>query len=331
MTDQSVIGETDGVAVIGAGSIGSAWATVFATAGLRVRLHDTAPERLEAALGVVADRLDKLYARSLLAEPPRSIIGRIVTTRHLSDALNCAPYIQECVPESLELKQALFVELDRLAQPEAILASSSSFLPISRVASDLAGRHRALIAHPGNPPYLLRVVEVVPASFTAADVVERTCLLMARCGLAPVRLRKEIEGFVFNRLQGALLREAYCLVRDGIASAGDIDLLVREGLGLRWSLTGPFETVDLNTRGGIAAHAERMGPAYLRMGRERGQNDPWTEELVASVEAERRRQLPLEDWEARVQWRDEMLMALIAWRRQAGIGRPGGADQSDVE
>jgi 3-hydroxyacyl-CoA dehydrogenase len=130
-----------------------------------------------------------------------------------------------------------------------------------------------------------------------------------------VSLRREIDGFVFNRLQGALLREAYCLVRDGVASTADIDRLVRDGLGLRWSVIGPFETVDLNTRGGIAAHALRMGPAYLRMGQERGQNDPWTDELVAQVTAERRAALPLESWEERVAWRDRALMALLRCRR----------------
>ena len=106
-----------------------------------------------------------------------------------------------------------------------------------------------------------------------------------------VRVAREVEGFVFNRLQGAVLREAYCLVRDGVATVADIDRLMRDGLGLRWAAIGPFETVDLNTRGGIAAHAERMGPAYARMGAERGQDDPWTPELVAEV-AEQRRAAP---------------------------------------
>ena len=110
----------------------------------------------------------------------------------------------------------------------------------------------------------------MPAPFTAAAVVARTERLLRDAGIEPVRVAREVEGFVFNRLQGAMLREAYALVRDGVATVADIDRLVRDGLGLRWSVVGPFETVDLNTRGGIAAHAERMGPAYARMGAERG-------------------------------------------------------------
>jgi 3-hydroxyacyl-CoA dehydrogenase len=221
----------------------------------------------------------------------------------------------ECVPEHLDLKRRLFADLDRLAAPAAILASSSSFLSASAFAGDLAGRARCLVVHPGNPPYLLRVAELVPAPFTDAGVIERTVVILTSAGMAPVRLQREIDGFVFNRLQGALLREAYCLVRDGLASVADIDRIVRDGLGLRWSVIGPFETADLNTRGGIAQHAQRMGPAYQRMGRERGQDDPWTGDLVARVVAERRAILPLEEWEERVAWRDRALMALLRCRR----------------
>jgi 3-hydroxyacyl-CoA dehydrogenase len=162
---------------------------------------------------------------------------------------------------------------------------------------------------------LIRIAEVIPAPFTSDDTVERTERLLEQAGLVPIRINREVEGFVFNRLQGAMLREAYCLVRDGVASVEDIDLIVRDGLGFRWSVMGPFETVDVNTRGGIKAHAERMGPAYERMGAERGQHDPWTEELVAKVEAERRAALPLDQWEDRAAWRDRSLMALLAVRQ----------------
>jgi 3-hydroxyacyl-CoA dehydrogenase len=111
-------------------------------------------------------------------------------------------------------------------------------------------------------------------------------------------------------LQGALLREAYCLVRDGVASVEDVDRVVRDGPGRRWAIMGPFETADLNTRGGIAVHARRLGPAYARMGAERGQDDPWTDELVERVTRERRALLPLEKWGERVAWRDRALAAL---------------------
>jgi L-gulonate 3-dehydrogenase len=305
------------VAVLGAGSIGTAWAILFASAGFPVRLQEPNPERLAAARGEIAARLGDLQAHGLGEEPIEWVLARIAFVAEIAEALSSATHVQECAPEDVELKRRLFAELDRMAEPAAILASSSSFLPASSFAEGLAGRARCLVAHPGNPPYLLRVVELVPAPFTAPDVMARPAAFFRAAGTTPIALGREIDGFVFNRLQGALLREAYCLLRDGIATTEEIDRIVRDGLGLRWSVIGPFETADLNTRGGIAEHARRMGPAYRRMGAERGQDDPWTAELVARATAERRDALPLAGWGERVAWRDRALMALLKFRRDA--------------
>jgi L-gulonate 3-dehydrogenase len=191
-------------------------------------------------------------------------------------------------------------------------------LTTSSFADALPGRARCLVAYPGNPPYLIPVIEIVPAPFTDDATITRATALYEAVGMSAVRVTGVIEGFIFNRLQGAALREAYCLVRDGVASVADIDRVMRDGVGLRWSVTGPFETVDLNTRGGIASHAQKMGPAYERMGASRGQHDPWTPDLVARVAGERLAALPLDEWDARVQWRDRRLMALIRDRRRVG-------------
>jgi 3-hydroxyacyl-CoA dehydrogenase len=302
------------VAVIGAGSIGCGMAIVLARAGHPVRLYDVAPAALAAAEKGIAASLADLAAFGLLDEPAKAIAGRIAATTDLAAAVIGAVHVQECAPEVLEAKTAAFAALDRLAPPDAILASSSSAIPISNVADGLAGRARCLVAHPANPPFLLPVIELVPAPFTAAATVDRAAALLEAAGMVPVRLEREVEGFLFNRLQGAVLREAYCLVRDGVASVEAVDKVMRAGLGRRWSVIGPFETADLNVRGGIAAHAARMGPAYARLGAERGQDDPWTPELVARVAAERRALLPLDAWPARVAWRDRTLMALEAAR-----------------
>ncbi|MFC4351704.1 3-hydroxyacyl-CoA dehydrogenase [Fodinicurvata halophila] len=304
------------VAIIGGGSIGVAFAIVFARAGHGVHVQDPDEKRRSDCPTEIAARLHQLDEFGLLDETPAAIIERIGIIPEISEAVRGAALVQECAPEDQSLKQQLFAELDRLAPPHAILASSSSAMPISRIAAELPGRARCLVAHPANPPYLLSVVEIVPAPFTSHDTLERTRTFLEGCGLSPVQVGEEIEGFIFNRLQGALLREAYCLVRDGIADVADIDRLVTHALGLRWSVAGPFETADLNTRGGIASHAQKMGPAYARMGAERGQNDPWTPDLVAEVTAQRRRALPMEEWDARVEWRDRMLMSLIEHRRR---------------
>ncbi|MGE4406938.1 3-hydroxyacyl-CoA dehydrogenase [Pseudomonas sp.] len=303
------------IAIVGAGSIGIAFSLVFARAGVPVRLHDPDGDMRDLAPASVLGRARALAAFDLLDEAPERLAARVTVFDDLAEALTNACLVQECAPERAELKREIFIELDRFAPVDAVLASASSAIPASVFASELPGRERCLIAHPGNPPYLLPVIEIAPAPFTADWAIQAASERFNAAGLKPVLVRKEVEGFVFNRLQGAMLREAYCLVRDGVATVEDIDTVVRDGLGLRWSVIGPFETADLNTRGGIAAHAERLGPAYARMGAERGQQDPWTEELVAEVERQRREKLPLADWEARVAWRDRELMKRIALRK----------------
>lgn len=299
------------VAVLGAGSIGVAFAVLFAIGGTRVRVWDKFPDVLDPAAADLRARLELLAAHGLTAEGVDEIVARVAFLHGLAPALAGVDLVQECAPEKAEVKRQLFREAVALAPDTAILASSSSALPPSSLASALgSAAPRVIVAHPGNPPYLLPVIEIVPSPDTRPEIVERSLALYRAAGLRPVLVRREVEGFVFNRLQGALLREAYCLVRDGVASVDDVDEVVRNGLGRRWSVIGPFETVDLNTRGGIESHADKMGPAYARMGAERGQHDAWTDELVATVTAARRAILPLERWEERVRWRDEQLMRL---------------------
>ena len=301
-------------AVIGAGSIGIAFALVFARAGWQVKLFDPDGGRRKVALDELRARIEGLVGHGLVAESVEALVARVDVVATVEEAVRDAHLVQECAPELVELKRQLFAEFDAAAPQHAVLASSSSALTTSRFAAELAGRARCLVAHPGNPPYLLPIIEIVPAPFTHSSSIDRADALYRAAGLIPVRVAQEVEGFIFNRLQGALLREAYCLVRDGVASVEDIDTVMTQGLGPRWSIIGPFETVDLNTRGGIASHAQKMGPAYERMGAERGQHDPWTPELVEKVARERRALVPLEQWEARVDWRDRMLMALMKHR-----------------
>lgn len=302
-------------AIIGAGGIGRAFAIVFAGAGYEVRLCEADASVRKRALGHIAQSIVDLGKFDLCAADADEILSRISVSGDLGETVKDTVHVQECVPEDLKLKQKIFRELDSLAPTSAVLASSSSAIPASQFATDLDTAQRCLVAHPGNPPSVIRVVEVVPASFTGADVVERACETLRSVGLVPVALKKEVTGFVFNRLQGAVLREAYCLVRDGVAGVEDIDTIVRDGLGLRWAVIGPFETADLNRHGGIQAHAKIMGAAYEAMGAERGQHDPWTPDLVAKVDAERRDRLPLDQWEDRVRWRDREIMKLLASRR----------------
>ncbi|MDP1567719.1 MAG: 3-hydroxyacyl-CoA dehydrogenase [Polaromonas sp.] len=302
-------------AIVGGGSIGVAFAIVFAKAAWKVRLYDPDAARREAVAPELRSRLESLDEFGLLSETPAQVAGRVEVFDTLAQAVWGVSIVQECAPENLEIKREIFEQLAIHAPATAVLASSSSALPVSQYAPDGPARARCIVAHPGNPPYLIPVIEIVPTPFTDPATVTEAGRLYGWCGLSPVHVRAEVEGFIFNRLQGAVLREAYCLVRDGVATVDDVDTIVRQGLGLRWSFMGPFETVDLNTRGGIASHAQKMGPAYARMGAQRGQRDPWVSDLVADVAEQRRRLLPLDLWEQRVQWRDRMLMRLMRQRR----------------
>ena len=312
------------IAVIGGGSIGVAWSLVFARAGLMVRLYDPAADRRAAVPAELGQRAGDLADAGLLAEKPAVIGGRVEVTADLGEAVGSAGYVQECAPEALAVKRELFAELDRLAAPDAVLASSSSALTCSAITAGLAGASRCLIAHPGNPPYLLPVVELVPGPATAPATVDAAAAVLTRAGMLPVRLRKEVAGFVFNRLQGAVLREAYALVRDGVVGPEDIDLVMRAGLARRWSVLGPFETAELNTRGGIDRHAAIMGPAYARMGAERGEPGVvWAPELVSDVSDSVRRRFPRQAWDEHVAWRDRALMVLErCWRAHPELSGP---------
>ena len=304
------------VAIIGAGLIGRAWTIVFARAGHAVALYDADAEALSRSLVLIDGGLADLEAAGLLDEEPAVTRARIAPVVTLAEAAAGAGYVQENIGETLAAKKTLFAELDRLVAPEAILASSTSTIPASLWSADLAGRARCLVAHPINPPHLVPLVELSPAPWSAPDIVTRTRALLEAAGQVPIVVHSEIQGFILNRLQGALLAEAFRLYADGYASTEDIDKTVRDGLGLRWSFMGPFETIDLNAPGGVADYCARYGALYHEMAQTQ-QPRPWDETLVRRIERERRQQLPASEIEARSAWRDRRLMQLVAHKRRA--------------
>ncbi|MBM3521488.1 MAG: 3-hydroxyacyl-CoA dehydrogenase, partial [Alphaproteobacteria bacterium] len=235
----------------------------------------------------------------------------------LEAALADAEHIQESVPERLEIKQALYREIDRAALPDAVIGSSTSSLPMSSIADGLPGRARCLVVHPATPPHLLPVVELVPAPFTAPEVVERTRALMLANGQSPVLVKRELPAFVLNRLQGVLLLEMFRLIREGYVSAADADALIRDGFGLRWAFLGPLEGIDLNAPGGIADYLARYGGMFDAMAAEAGAaGKAVTPALIAELAAAMRARLPLERLPERIAWRDGHIAALHDLRRR---------------
>jgi len=304
-------------AIIGTGLIGQGWAIVFARMGWTVRLFDVNAAMLAEARALILQQLRELESQGLVTGAD-AIIERVHVASSLAHAVKGARYIQENSPEKVDVKRALFSELDAAAEPDAIIGSSTSSIPASQFTEHLAGRHRCLVAHPVNPPYLIPVVELCPAPWTDAAALEGASEVMTDIGQKPVRVRREIEGFILNRLQGALLHEAFRLAKEGIASAEDIDTTVKDGLGLRWSFMGPFETIDLNAPGGIADYCARYGGLYQSIGADQRECVAWEGALVDALEQERRSLLPQEDLGKRRFWRDEKLMRLMRHKQEDG-------------
>ena len=312
------------VAIVGCGFVGRAWAISFARAGHEVALWDEQPEACSRSLTYIEGLLPDLAANDLLAgADAKTLLARLRPVARLEEALEGAAHVQENTPEVLAIKQQVFARLDAAAPPEAVLASSTSAILPSAFSEALAGRRRCLVVHPINPPYLIPAAEVVPAPWTDADVVARTAEFLRGAGHAPIVMKREIDGFVMNRLQGVLLEEAFRLVADGYASVEDVDVGIRDGLALRWSFMGPFETIDLNAPGGVRDYAERYQQIYERIFPSTQRRVDWSGPVIDAIEAERREKLGADALVERPAWRDRRLMALAAHKRRADkdIGR----------
>jgi 3-hydroxyacyl-CoA dehydrogenase len=303
------------VAVIGAGLIGRAWAMVFARAGWRVRLTDNDADQLARARAFIAASLDEQRRYELVTDPGTAL-ARIEDAASVESAVEDADWVQENLPENVGLKRETFARLDRIAPPGAVLASSTSAIPASRFTEGLAGGARCLVAHPVNPPHLVPIVELCGAPWTAPATLERAHQVLQSVGQVPVVVRRELDGFILNRLQGALLSEAMRLVGEGYVSADDLDKTVRDGLGLRWSFLGPMATIELNAPGGVDDYCARYGDFFRRLAADPAGPQVWGPDNAARIRDALGPQRSAEVREARTRWRDRRLMALIAHKRE---------------
>ncbi|MGQ3675214.1 3-hydroxyacyl-CoA dehydrogenase [Xanthobacter sp. TB0139] len=297
------------IAIAGAGLIGRSWAYVFARAGMDVRVWDPKPEVLDRLDADIRAMHEKAILHACAGADPQGLPGRIRACTRLEDALEGASLVQENGPEILEIKQALFADLDRLAQKETILASSSSALMASAFCSGLEGQARCLVGHPVNPPHLVPVVEISPMPETAPAVVEQAAALYRAAGQVPVKLHREMDGFVLNRLQAVVLAEALRLIAEGVVSPEGLDDTIRHGLGRRWAFMGPMETIHLNAPGGIPDYLERYGPTMARLADDAARGEAFSPEAARRA-AEGFRTDDAEKIRARQEWRDGELAAL---------------------
>ena len=297
------------VGVIGGGLIGASWAAIFSKSGFNVFVYDPFPDVFETYKSRVTSFLEELKSIDETINIEESL-NRISANVTIEDLCSNVEYIQESAPEILSVKQELFAKLDNLAPDKVVIGSSSSAMPISSITQNLKGQHRCIIAHPANPPHLIPCVEICPGENTLNKTIEKTKEIFIASGASIVNVKKEIDGFILNRLQGALLNEAMRLYSDGYASSDEIDATIRDGLGLRWAFMGPFETIDLNAPGGIKDYISRYGPMYIEMAKNQTKIPDWSEEAGKKLEIERRKILGHDELENRAKKRNQLLKSL---------------------
>lgn len=249
------------IAVIGAGIMGPGIAQVMAEGGCDVVLQSRRRESLDGALERMRKNHDQMIAAGLLTPPDAEAARtRVRLTQDLGDAVRDADVVSENVPEDLALKQALFGALDRLAPPRAILSTDTSGLSITAIASATGRPERVVGFHWFNPPHLMLPVEVICGEKTSEETMRATCAWAERVGRRPIRVERDVPGFLWNRLQLALIREAVHIVEQKIATPEDVDLAVQWGLGFRWAAVGPFRIMDLAGLGTFRAIAAHLFP-----------------------------------------------------------------------
>lgn len=232
-------------AVIGAGLMGHGLAQLFAQAGIPVRLTDNEPERLKAGVHQIEENLKTFVQHEILtAQKADEALARISPVGTVREAVKDADFVTECVTEDLALKQRIFEELDRTAPPEAILASNTSSLVLAEIGARVKRMSRLIVTHYFNPPHIVPIVEIVPSPFTDPVLTDKTCALMTRLGKTPLRLKKALPGFLVNRVQSALAREALSLLEQEVASVEEIDKAIRGVIGFRLAAVGPLEVMD---------------------------------------------------------------------------------------
>jgi ketoreductase RED1 len=308
------------VAVIGAGTIGLSWATLFAAHGMSVRVQDPRPD----IGGEVADAV-RQYARVQPDEAGdvEALLSRIQVVDDVETAVAGADVVQENAPERLPLKQELFARIEAAAPERALIASSTSALMPSDLAREMRTPERLVVGHPFNPPEVLPLVEIVPGERTAPWAIEAAVAFYREIGKKPVVLHKEINGFVANRLQSTLFRECVWLVSQGVVSAAELDQIVTESIGIRWATAGPFESFHLGGGpGGMRHFLEHLGPGMARRWKtvEQPELDEPTVELISGQVEERFGGVA---YEQLTETRDRTQLAVIAARD--AVREEGGA------
>ena len=296
------------IGICGAGLIGASWAVGFANHGYNVLVYDANPEILSNFFKVVDQLADDLEIFKKV--DLKKLKSSIKICDNLEQICKDSLLIQESIVEDLDEKKKIFLEFEKYASVDTILASSSSYLLPSKISEKLKNKQRCIVAHPALPPHVVPFVEICPSSETSLEVIEKAKDIYKTAHYVPIVLKKEIEGFVLNRLQGALLNEAVRLHEEGYASIDDIDISLKHALGIRWAFLGPFEIMDLNAPGGIGDSFTRYRKGIKKLAQQQNSVPEYTDEYIKKLESEQRKRLKLADRDERTKKRNK-LIALV--------------------
>lgn len=319
------------VSIVGSGNIGRSWTLLYTSAGYDVSLYDTDPGQLSDAIDDIRGQLQTLAAEGLRRGDldPDEQMKRITQAEDVESCMKGASIIVECVPEDLEVKRQVFQVADQVMGEHALLTSSTSALLPSALAAGLRHRQQLLVVHPVNPPFYARAVELVPSPWTSAEVMERAREVMVGLGQKPIVMKKEIEGFVLNRLHYAALGECWRLLKDGVADAEGIDKAVWSGLGPRYAFLGPFQVGHLNAAG-IGSYLERYGPTLLRLQSTMTHPGRMGGELAQKVQEDMEKVVPLDALPVRRLWRQKRMARLAKLKRDLDLVEISEAERGDV-